>query len=112
MIKELNFEYLSKLEATKLFEDLGYKLVPDIMYYESTLLFKYESIADDLYQITCMYDKDNNFISVYNNRYYSTGGHAPINIIPLMHPIIKLLEELQIDIEQVYFNEVKGGNNG
>lgn len=108
MNRELNFEYLSKLESTKLFKNLGYKLMPDIIYYESNILFKYELNTKDLYQITCTYDKNNNFMALYTNRYYITGGHGSVNMIPLMHPIMKLLEELQIDIEQVYFYKTKG----
>lgn len=103
MNKKLTLEDISNLEATKLFKDLGYELWKDSLVYKSKIIFSYDKKDDYRQGINFIYNWDNNHINFYT-RDNST-------IAPLMYPIMKLIEELQIDIEQIYFNEVKGDND-
>ena len=100
MNKKLILEDIAKLEATKLFKDLGYELWNEALIYESKIVFSYDKKDDYREGINFVYNWDNNHIKFYTRDQSDIG--------PLMYPITKLLEELQIDIEQIYLKELKG----
>lgn len=100
MNKKLTLEDIVNLESTKLFKDLGYELWNDVMIYESKIVFSYDKKDDYRKGINFVYNWDNNHIKFYTRDQSDIG--------PFMYPITKLLEELQIDIEQIYLKELKG----
>lgn len=112
--KELKFEDITKLEATKLFKDLGYEPIELPCLPDQNLKIRYQlKLEDSIHDEKCiMMIFYNNNIEIDSYEYSFIGGYMTLSITPFLYPITKLLEELQIDIKQVYFNEVKGGNNG
>lgn len=104
MNKELKLEDIAKLEATKLFEDLGYKLIDYPCYTGEILKIDYKL------SISTWDEKSIRFIFYDNNiiiRAYEFSGYEmdSLDISPFLYPIMKLLEELQIDIKDVYFKK-------
>lgn len=103
MNKKLTLEDIANLEATKLFKDLGYELWKEGLVYKSKIIFSYDKKDDYGQGINFIYNWDTNYINFYKS--------DNLTIAPLMYPIMKLLEELQIDIKDIYFREVNGDND-
>ena len=100
MDKELTFEKVANLEATKLFKDLGYELK------NADGIFLYIKDYDDCGDIVNEITVDIESLVIDIKGWYHSEPENTVNIIPLMYPIMKLLEELQVDIKDVYFKEI------
>lgn len=102
MIKQLTIEDLCNLEGGKLLYNLGYIL--NISIKDKYLILTYKQEYDGKF-----YAGDIEFrISLEQNIIKITLINSKFkNVAPVLYPIMKILEELKIDIEKVYFDQIK-----
>lgn len=97
-MKIFTYENIKNTEANKLFEDLGYELVQDnreVSYKKIDKIYTWAS--DEIIFFEWGEELEINVAHIELGR-----PRGSLNILPLIYPITKLCEELNIDIEKAY----------
>lgn len=109
-MKIFTYENIKNTESNKLFEDLGYELVQDTL----PKSIKYKKIDKEYtfltYEINFCEWKEEVEIGIVNLEFGSPRSRLGSNILPLIYPITKLCEELNIDIEKTYLESKENKN--
>lgn len=105
MIKQMTIGDLCNLEGSNLFYDAGYRL--DISIKKDCLILTYKheyATGFDAGTIEIYISLDGTVAKVFRR---SSSNDALKDLGPAMYPIMKILEELKIDIEKIYFDQIK-----
>lgn len=106
MIKQMTIGDLCNLEGSKLLYDAGYRL--DISIKKDCLILTYRheyATGFDAGTIEIYIFLDGTSAKVF--RRSRSNDALKEDLGPAMYPIMKILEELKIDIEKIYFDKIK-----
>ena len=107
MIKQMTIGDLCNLKGSKLLYDSGYRL--DISIKKDCLILTYKheyATGFDAGTIEIYVGLEHNNARIL----ISKNGHTK-NVAPALYPIMKILEELEIDIQKIYFDQIKKDDN-
>lgn len=100
-LKQISIEDILNLKSHKLFEDLGYNT--KVSATEQITRIEYSNYHNDKIREIIISVADRVIIEIDPVQRIIRPQYD-INISELIYPIIKLMEELEVNIEQMYFN--------